>query len=250
MADGMPSSVTIGLVPAAISGIAIEFYQKSAPLGRNNTDFPAEFNGGYAWLLDMAKKAQEVGVIKGIIFHQGETNTSDPQWKFKVKEIVTDLRSDLGIGDVPFLAGELLYADYASCCHWHNPEINKLPELLNNSFVISAMGLPGADGAHFTSASYRELGKRYAAVMLEKIERNTAPTESSSSTSSTPLSSSSSSMVSSASSAITTATSSTPSITPAKSGSGSGAIHWGIIGILGIMMLVFRTRNIQLKNFG
>lgn len=243
MADGMPSSVTIGLVPAAISGIAIEFYQKSAPLGRNDVDFPAEFNGGYAWLLDMAKKAQEVGVIKGIIFHQGETNTSDQQWKFKVKEIVTDLRSDLGIGDVPFLAGELLYADYASCCHWHNPEINKLPELLNNSFVISAMGLPGADGAHFTSASYRELGKRYAAVMLEKIERTTVPIESSSSASSMPLSSSSSSMVSSASSAIAT-TSSTPSITPAKSGSGGGSIHWGLIGILGIMMLAFRTRNI------
>lgn len=211
MADGMPSSVTIGLVPASISSIAIEFYQKGAPLGRNNTDFPAEFNGGYAWLLDMAKKAQDVGVIKGIIFHQGETNTADPQWKFKVKEIVTDLRSDLGIGDVPFLAGELLYADYASCCHWHNPEVNKLPEVINNSFIISAMGLPGADAAHFTSASYRELGKRYAAVMLEKIDRNSVPTEENSS-------------------------------------SGGGAMNGGLIALLSIMILIFRKPNRQLQN--
>lgn len=211
MADGMPSSVTIGLVPASISGTPIEFYQKTAPLGRNNTDFPAEFNGGYAWLLDMAKRAQEAGVIKGIIFHQGETNTADPQWKFKVKEIVTDLRRDLGIGDVPFLAGELLYADYASCCHLHNPEINKLPELINNSFVISAIGLPGADAAHFNSASYRELGKRYAAVMLEKIDRNFVPTEENSS-------------------------------------SGGGAMGWKLIALLSIMILVFRKSNQQLQN--
>jgi hypothetical protein len=240
MADGMPSSVTIGLVPAAVSGTAIEFYQKSAPLGRNNTDFPAEFNGGYAWLLDMAKKAQEVGVIKGIIFHQGETNTADSQWKFKVKEIVTDLRSDLGIGDVPFLAGELLYADYGSCCHWHNPEVNKLPELLNNTFIVSAMGLPGVDQAHFTSESYRELGKRYAALMLEKIERNTASAGSSSSVSSTALSANSSSMQNSVSS--------TPNTTPAKNSSGGGAIHWGLIGLLGVMLSVFRKRNVQQKN--
>lgn len=181
MADGMPSNVTIGLVPAAVSGTPIELYQKSAPIGRNNQDIPAQFNGGYAWLLDLAKKAQADGVIKGIIFHQGESNTADPQWKFKVQEIVTDLRKDLNIGDVPFIAGELLYADYKSCCHWHNPEINKLPNLINNSFVVSAAGLPGMDEAHFTTASYRELGKRYAQIMLEKIDRSSStPTQRSS----------------------------------------------------------------------
>lgn len=46
MADGMPSSVTIGLVPAAVSGTPIELYQKSAPIGRNEADIPTQFNGG------------------------------------------------------------------------------------------------------------------------------------------------------------------------------------------------------------
>lgn len=189
MADGMPSSVTIGLVPAAVSGTPIELYQKSAPIGRNNQNIPTQFNGGYAWLLDMARKAQQAGVIKGIIFHQGESDTSDPNWKYQVKEIVTDLRRDLGIGDVPFLAGELLYADYRSCCHWHNTEVNKLPGLISNAHVVSAMGLPGMDVYHFTSASYRELGRRYAQIMLDKIDRNS------------PISSLSSSSVRSSSSA-------------------------------------------------
>lgn len=234
MADGMPTQITIGLVPASISGTAIEFYQKSAPLGRKETVFPAQFNGGYAWLLDMAKKAQQEGVIKGIIFHQGETNTADQEWKFKVKEIVTDLRADLGIGEVPFLAGELLYADYGSCCHWHNPEINKLPGLINNSFVISAMGLAGADDAHFTSASYRELGKRYATVMLEKIDRSDNIPNSSSASSAATSSVPSSAASSAAKSSAVTATNSSPANTT-KSSSGGGAMHWLWIILLALL---------------
>lgn len=252
MADGMPSSVTIGLVPAAVSGTPIELYQKTAPIGRNNADIPAQFNGGYAWLLDMAKKAQERGVIKGIIFHQGESNTSDQQWKFKVKEIVTDLREDLNMGEVPFIAGELLYADYNACCHWHNTEVNKLPELINNSFIVSAAGLPGMDEAHFTTGSYRELGRRYAQIMLEKIDRtSTLPEPSSSSmsssTSSTALSSTSSTAASSiaTSSSITNAASSSTAA-QAGSSSGGGSAN-GLLLLLMSALLFIPGQNIHRK---
>lgn len=227
MADAMPSGVTIGLVPASVSGTPIELYQKSAPLGRNDADIPTQFSGGYAWLLDMAKKAQEVGVIKGIIFHQGETNTADPQWKFKVQGIVADLRKDLDIGEVPFLAGELLYSDYGSCCHWHNPEVNKLPDLIPNSFVISAAGLPGADTAHFTTASYREYGKRYATLMLTKVSAYEVTSSKSSS------SAASSSVVSSKANSVASASASSAAATPAGSGSGGG----GSLGLLDLWLL-------------
>lgn len=231
MADGMPSAVTIGLVPAAVSGTPIELYQKSAPIGRNNQNIPAQFNGGYAWLLDMAKKAQQAGVIKGIIFHQGESDTSDPNWKYQVREIVTDLRKDLGIGDVPFLAGELLYADYGSCCHWHNTEVRKLPGLINNAHVVSALGLPGMDVYHFTTASYRELGRRYAQIMLDKIDRNTVvsstPSSSARSSSSSTLRSSSVSV--SSRSSVTTSRSASSSSRAASNGKCAYAItnDWG-----------------------
>lgn len=233
MADGMPSAVTIGLVPAAVSGTPIELYQKSAPIGRNNQNIPTQFNGGYAWLLDMAKKAQQAGVIKGIIFHQGESDTSDPNWKYQVKEIVTDLRKDLGIGDVPFLAGELLYADYGSCCHWHNTEVRKLPGLINNAHVVSAMGLPGMDVYHFTTASYRELGRRYAQIMLDKIDRNTVvsstPSSSARSSSSSSLRSSSVSVSSRTSSSLATSRSASSSSRAASNGKCAYAItnDWG-----------------------
>ncbi len=164
-----PPYVTIGLINASVSGCNIYIYKKGCPDGLDAASQGIPFDCGYAWLLDLAKKAQQVGVIKGIIFHQGETNTGDPNWKYTVQQIVKDLKADLSLGDIPFLAGELLYAQYNSCCSAHNVEINKLPGLIPNAHVISAAGLPGADYAHFTSASYRTLGERYARKMLQLV---------------------------------------------------------------------------------
>jgi hypothetical protein len=119
----------------------------------------------YARLVEVAKLAQKEGVIKGILFHQGETNTNNPEWKNKVAAIVKNLKTDLKLGDVPFLAGELL-ASTGACCGSHNVEVNKLPSVITNAHVISSAGLVGADAAHFSSASYREFGKRYAQKMI------------------------------------------------------------------------------------
>lgn len=168
MADGMPPTVKIGIVNTSVGGCDIALFQKSAPIGRANADIPTQFNGGYAWLLDLAKTAQKSGVIKGMIFHQGETNTGDPNWKYKVQEIVADLKKDLGLGDIPFLAGEVLQAA-GNCCAAHNVEIAKIPSVIPNSYVISSAGLAGADVAHFTSAAYRTLGIRYAQKMLTLV---------------------------------------------------------------------------------
>lgn len=245
MADGMPSNVTIGLVPAAVSGTPIELYQKSAPLGRNGADLPSQFNGGYAWVLDMAKKAQESGVIKGIIFHQGESNNGDPQWKFKVKEIVTDLRTDLGIGDVPLLVGELLYADYGSCCSWHNSEIAKLPDVLTNVHIVSAAGLPGLDAAHFTTESYRELGKRYAVIMLDKIDGRSNVSSASSSSVSSSSSSSVSSSSAQSSVVSSVAASSVVAASVSASGGSGGSLDGLFIAIMCAVGLLLRLNCIN-----
>ncbi|MFO7370885.1 MAG: sialate O-acetylesterase [Bacteroidales bacterium] len=170
MGESAPDYVTtIGLVNASVSGCNIYIYKKGCPDGLDENSQGIPFDCGYSWLLDLAKKAQQSGVIKGILFHQGETNNTDPEWKNTVQQIVADLKTDLGLGDVPFLAGELLYEEYGSCCSAHNIEINKLPALIPNAHVISAAGLPGSDVAHFTSASYRTLGERYARKMLDLV---------------------------------------------------------------------------------
>lgn len=170
--DQSPSTVTIGLVPAAIGGSDIALWEKGAPIGRGNIGtekIPPQFAGGYDWLLDLARKATETGVIKGIIFHQGETNTANPQWKYQVQQIVSDLKADLHLGSIPFLAGELLHVSEGGCCGIHNPEINQLPDLIPNAHVISAGGLEGADVAHFTRESYKAFGVRYAETMAKLV---------------------------------------------------------------------------------
>ena len=162
--------IHVGLVPAAVSGADIALFEKGAPIGRNDREIPEQFSGAYEWLVDLARQAQKVGTIKGILFHQGETNTGQSEWKYQVQGIVEDLKSDLGIGDVPFLAGELLYAEEGGCCASHNAEINQLPDLIPNAHVVSAEGLEGQDEAHFTTEAYREFGRRYATEMLEHVD--------------------------------------------------------------------------------
>ena len=51
----------------------------------------AEYDGDpYKRLVEMARIAQEDGaVIKGILLHQGRSNTGDEEWPLKVKKYMT-----------------------------------------------------------------------------------------------------------------------------------------------------------------
>jgi len=157
--DVLPAGDTIGLVPCAISGERIETFLKV---------------GGtqYDMIVRRARAAQQAGgVIDGILFHQGESNNGDPAWPGKVSTLVTDLRTDLELGNVPFLAGELAYDGNAKA---HNVRVNELPSLIDNGFVVSAMGL-GLDPAdtqwhlHFGHDETVTFGKRYAQKMIEVL---------------------------------------------------------------------------------
>ena len=145
----------------------------------------------YERLIEMAKKAQEDGVIKGIIFHQGETDAGDGQWPSKVKAVYDRILKDLGLeGDIPFLAGEVLRSGMSKGA---NNNIAKLPQQSKNFYVISSEGFNQALGdgqnVHFTSQEYRDFGKRYAEKMIEVLGDKIKPVAESSS-SETPSSSS------------------------------------------------------------
>src|SRR5690606_30673234 len=125
------------------------------------------WDGAYDWVMERAQLAQQEGVIRGILFHQGESNPGQSDWPGKVKEIVTDLRADLNLGNVPFLAGELLH----SCqCSNHNPLIAQLPGMIEEAYVISASGLAAQDQFHFNLAAQRTFGQRYAETFLEVFD--------------------------------------------------------------------------------
>ena len=123
----------------------------------------------YQHLVDMAKLAQKDGVIKGILLHQGESNTNDKEWPNKVKSVYENLLKDLNLKakDVPLIAGEVVNADQKGACASMNNIIGTLPKTIPTAHVVSSAGCTSRpDHLHFTAAGYRELGTRYAQAML------------------------------------------------------------------------------------
>jgi alpha-L-fucosidase 2 len=176
LVSNLPSNISVGIVNVSIGGCKIELFEKdtfqtyvaTAPKWMTNTI--ATYSGDpYQHLVAMAKLAQKDGVIKGILLHQGESNTNDKQWPNKVKGIYDNLLKDLNLNaaDVPLLAGELVSADQKGACASMNRIIDELPKTIATAHVVSSQGCPcQPDHLHFTPAGYRELGKRYAETML------------------------------------------------------------------------------------
>ena len=107
-----------------------------------------------------------------MLLHQGESDAYSDQWLQKVKKVYTELLGDLGLtaADVPLIAGEVVTQAMGGQCGGANTTINRLPSVISSAHVVSAAGLAHqGDALHFSSASYRELGRRYAAKALELL---------------------------------------------------------------------------------
>lgn len=176
MVSNLPPNIRVGVVNVSVAGCKIELFEKMNYEAYASTAAPWMTNiikayGGnpYQHLVDMAKLAQKDGVIKGILLHQGESNTNDKEWPNKVKGIYENLLKDLNLRaeDVPLIAGEVVNADQKGACASMNKIIHDLPKMIPTAHVVSSAGCPcRPDHLHFTPAGYRELGKRYAEKML------------------------------------------------------------------------------------
>jgi lysophospholipase L1-like esterase len=177
MVAALPQNVKVGVVDVAIGGVDIKGfmseevadYLKTAEQWMKNS-FAEYDNDPYKRLVDMAKIAQQSGVIKGILLHQGETNNGQDSWRDKVKTIYERLLTDLNLKaeDVPLFAGETVNADVGGTCSLHNSVIARLPEKIPTAHVVPSNGCPCAsDNIHFTVAGYRTMGKRYAYEALK-----------------------------------------------------------------------------------
>ena len=177
LTENLPKNVRVGVITVAIGGIhiqgflndSIKAYVKRAP-GWMKPMLAAYNNNPYERLVSLAKKAQQQGVIKGVLMHQGESNTGDPKWAGMVQQVYDNLLGDLQLKpeEVPLLAGEVVQANGEGLCVAMNKQINELPQTLHTSQVISSKGCSnGPDRLHFDAAGYRELGRRYGERMLE-----------------------------------------------------------------------------------
>ena len=189
LADSLPD-VTVGVIPVAVGGTKIELFDKDKYASYLSTaenwlvnwakDYGSDGNA-YARIVEVAKKAQQVGVIKGIIFHQGESGAMNGNnWQQEVKKSRDDILKALNLSSdtVPFLAGGLEDRAAGGCCwSFTDNNIKTLPNVMDNTYFVSSEGLKGngKDSYHFSSESYQEFGRRYAEEMLKHI--STVPVE-------------------------------------------------------------------------
>lgn len=179
MVENLPESIKVGVINVAVGGASIDLFDqdKCADYIKKEADWFKNYckeynNDPYKVLVTMAKKAQQNGVIKGILLHQGCTNNGQKDWLVRVKRIYVRLLHDLGLNEeeTPLLIGELLSQEQGGICWGHNSVIAKTQPVIPNSYVVSSKDCPGAsDGLHFTAEGYRMIGKRYAEKMLELL---------------------------------------------------------------------------------
>ena len=178
LVKSLPENIRVGVIHVAIGGIdikgflpdSIQSYIKRAP-GWMKGMLEAYDNNPYGRLVTLARKAQKDGVIKGILMHQGETNTGDPKWAGMVKQVYDNLCGDLKLKpeEVPLYAGNIVQAGGKGVCIGCKKQIDELPQTLHTAQVISSDDCTnGPDRLHFDAAGYRELGCRYG----EAVARN------------------------------------------------------------------------------
>jgi len=187
LVSNLPPNIKVGVLNVAVAGCKIEMFDKDnfqnevakAPPWMANI-VKAYGGNPYQRLVDMAKLAQKDGVIKGILLHQGESNTNDKEWPNKVKGIYENLLKDLNLKaeDVPLIAGEVVPADQKGACASMNKIIDDLPKTIPTAHVVSSTNcVARPDHLHFTPAGYRELGTRYANTTLPLLGIQKAETK-------------------------------------------------------------------------
>ena len=168
----LPENIKIGVIHVAIGGIdikgflpdSIDNYVKTKAPNWMKGMLAAYDNNPYERLVTLAKKAQKDGVIKGILMHQGETNTGDPKWAGMVQQVYDNLCADLQLKpeEVNLYAGNIVQAGGKGVCIGCKKQIDELPQTLHTAQVISSDDCTnGPDRLHFDAAGYRELGCRY-----------------------------------------------------------------------------------------
>jgi Carbohydrate esterase, sialic acid-specific acetylesterase/Sulfatase len=164
------SGVTIGLIPCAVGGSPIDAWQ------------PGEYYAptqSHPWddAMLRAKLAMQNGELKGILWHQGESDSKAglaESYETKLHDLIQRLRTELDVAEAPFIVGQLgKFAEVP----WDNARklVDKahreLPDRVKHTAFVSAEGLVhNGDKVHFDSASCRELGRRYARAYLKLTE--------------------------------------------------------------------------------
>ena len=144
----------IGLVVNAKGGTGIDLWKPGS-----------EF---YKEAVNRTKSAMKYGVLKGVLWHQGESDTSKyEEYLPKLMAFINALRTDLNSQDLPFVAGQL--SKDKPHRRGFNKMILELPKKMKAVSVVTSENTSTIDSTHFDTASQHMLGERYAKEMIKLI---------------------------------------------------------------------------------
>ncbi len=157
----IPDTIEIILVPCAVGGSSINQWLDDSL--HRNVKLYSNFKKRVTY-------AKSIGTIKGVLWHQGESDAHVnklPDYQTQLEKLVESFRTDIGNDKLPILIGEL--GDYAEPKernkNWKalNNILHNMAENDKNLVVILSKGLSSnPDKVHFNSIAQRELGKRFA----------------------------------------------------------------------------------------
>jgi len=152
------ASIRLGLVVNARGGSSIREWEKGSQ--------------AYYDAIRRTRRAMESGSLKGILWHQGESDAGDAQYLERLATLIGHLRADLDAPDLPFVAGQVLYDPETRA---HTKQINEilaeLPNVVPFTGCVLSDGLTSFDNLHFDTKSALLLGERYAAE-IQRITGN------------------------------------------------------------------------------
>ena len=165
LASVYADDITIGLVPCAIGGSSIEHWLYDSTY--RNVKLYSNF-------LKNANAAMQQGTIKGILWHQGESNAGAgyKNYREKLETFFTKVRKDLNQPDLPVYVGQL--ATFLSRrtnpnADQINSDLTVLASSMKNVYVVKTTDLsPLKDSIHFDSRSQRTMGERFAEKVRKK----------------------------------------------------------------------------------
>lgn len=161
------------LVVNALGGTEIEQWAKDAPnIWRKGSKAYGK-KQLYAEAVRRTKEGLKYGKLKGVLWHQGEGNSGSGKvgkYPSQLSELVKNLRKDLNVPNVPFIAGELSYlrGNGTGSTNFNNM-IRNIASFIPNSDWVSTEGLSTIeeDQTHFNRESQLILGERYADKILK-----------------------------------------------------------------------------------
>ncbi len=168
MAD-YKKNVRIGLIPCAAGGSPISSWTVGGYHDQTKSH-------PYDDAIRRAKVAMRSGVLEGIIWHQGESDSKPDSVKVyqeKLEELIARFRRDLDNDKLPFIVGKLgdFYVAKNPDAKLINTILEKIPVTIKNTACVDASGLTHkGDVVHFDTGSARQLGRRYADLMI-RLER-------------------------------------------------------------------------------